>query len=103
MTSRVSIFVRKASGPRWLNCSVAQDSTRLDYVVRDDAESYPSPHALHAGIEATAQPVSSFEHADSTLRARPPLLPSTKPTLMLQTFPFATGGFLIGHRHPLHT
>src|SRR5437899_184912 len=46
--------------------------------------------------------MSSFEHADSTLRPGPPLLPSTKPTLVLKTFPFATCGFLIGHRHPPH-
>src|SRR6266853_955067 len=46
--------------------------------------------------------VSSFEHADSSLRPGPPLLPSPKPTLVLKTFPFATCGFLIGHRHPPH-
>src|SRR6266567_3067471 len=46
--------------------------------------------------------MSSFEHADSSLRPGPPLLPSPKPTLALKTFPFATCGFLVGHRHPPH-
>src|SRR5450759_3763381 len=46
--------------------------------------------------------MSSFEHAYSTLRPGPPLLPSTKPTLVLKTFPFATCGFLVGHRQPPH-
>src|SRR5271169_69251 len=77
-----------------LSCKIAP---HLDNVVRNHTQPYPSSHAVQTGIQTTAQPMSSFEHADSTLRPGPPLLPSTKPTLVLQTFPFATGGFLVGH------
>src|SRR5207249_4059472 len=66
--------------------------------VRNHAQPHPTAHAVQTGIQA----VSSFEHADSSLRPGPPLLPSPKPTLVLKTFPFATCGFLIGHRHPPH-
>ena len=74
----------------------------LDEVVRNHAQPHPTAHAVQTGIEATSQPVSSFEHADSTLRTGSPLLPATKPTLVLKKFPVATCGVLVGHRHPPH-
>ena len=72
----------------------------LDEIVRNHAQPHPTAHAVQTGIEATSQPMSSFEHADSTLRNGSPLLPATKPTLVLKKFPAATCSFIIGHRHP---
>src|SRR6266536_4575636 len=97
-----SIAVNEGSGLGRLRCSVAQDSTHLDDVVRNHTQPHPTAHAVQTGIEATTQPVSSFEHADSPLRAGSPLLPAAEPTLTLQKFSFATLRILVGHRHPPH-
>lgn len=98
----LSILVCERVDCTGLGALLRKIAPHLDDVVGNHPQPYPSSHAVQAGIEATTQPVSSFEHADSALRPGSPLLPSAKPTLMLQTFPFATGGFLVGHRHPLH-
>src|SRR6266849_2099018 len=82
-----------------LSRKIASD---LDEIVGNHAQPDPTSHAVQPGIVATSQPVSSFEHADSTLRPGSPLLPSAKPTLVLKKFPFATRGVLVGHRHPLY-
>src|ERR1700733_542593 len=105
--SSVAILVVPAQAARRVDCSdlsalSCKIAPHLDNIVRNHAEAHPSSHALQTRIETTTQPVSSFEHADSTLRPRSPLLPATKPTLMLKKSPFATGGFLVGHRHPPH-
>src|SRR4029077_3504832 len=71
-------------------------------IVRNHAQPHPTAHAVQTGIEATSQPMSSFEHADSTLRTGSPLLPATKPTLVLEKLPVTTCGVLVGHRHPPH-
>src|ERR1035437_4640923 len=77
-------------------------SPHLDEIVRNHAQPHPTAHTVQTGIEATSQTVSSFEHANSALRAGSPLLPVTKPTLVLKKFALATCGFLVGHRHPTH-
>src|SRR5229473_8282030 len=74
----------------------------LDEVVCNHAQPHPTAHAVQTGIEASSQSVSSFEHANSALRASSPLLPVTKPTLVLQKFSVRTFCFLVGHRHPLY-
>ncbi len=78
-----------------------EDEQLLDRVYEAGTAGGEKPKTVPFGIEATSQPVSSFEHADSTLRPGSPLLPSAKPALVLKKFPFATLGVLVGHRHPL--
>src|SRR5882672_1747588 len=101
---RMSILVREAmrvdcAGLAALSRKIAP---HLDEVVCNHAQPHPTAHAVQTGIEATSQSVSSFEHANSALRTGSPLLSFTKPTLVLKKFPLATGGFLVGHRHPPH-
>src|SRR6266478_5476630 len=101
---RMSILVREA---RRVDCAGLAALSRkiaphLNEVVCHHAQPHPTTHAVQTGIEATSQPVSSFEHANSALRAGSPLLPATKPTLTLKKFPLATCGFLVGYRHPPH-
>src|SRR6202011_1130580 len=95
-------LVNEGVGCAGLGALSRKIAPHLDDVVGNHAQPYPSSHAVQTGIQTTTQPVSSFEHADSALRTGSPLLSATKPTLVLKKFPFATCGFLVGHRHPLH-
>jgi hypothetical protein len=65
----VSILVREVRGCASLTALSRKITPHLDEVVCNHAQPHPTAHAVQTGIEATSQTVSSFEHANSALRA----------------------------------
>src|SRR5262245_11368861 len=60
-----------------------QNSSDVDQVVRDYAQSNPSLHAIIAAISTAIQTVPSFEYTDPTFAAGPPRLSLAEPPLLL--------------------
>ena len=60
-----------------------QNSSNIDQIVRDDAESNPSFHAVFTAIATAIQTVSSFKHTDPTFASRSPGLGLPEPSLLL--------------------
>jgi len=60
-----------------------QNSSDIDQIIRNHAQSNPSFHAVIASISTTIQTVSSFEHADPAFATCSPGLRSTKPSFLL--------------------
>src|SRR5258708_4295497 len=68
-------------GPR---CCKGRD---VHQIVRDDAESDPSVHAIDAMVATAAQTMTTFEHTDATFAPDAPALPATEPALTFMGAP----------------
>ena len=76
LTHRFTSTVSLCSGPRLCK------GRDVHQIVRDDAESHPSVHAVDAMVATTAQTMTTFEHTDAAFAPDAPALPATEPALM---------------------
>src|SRR5436190_19448046 len=98
----VSILVREVRGCASLTALSRKITPHLDEVVCNHAQPHPTAHAVQTGIEATSQTVSSFEHANSALRAGSPLFARYETNADAEEVCGRCLWFLVGHRHPPH-
>src|ERR1700737_2006283 len=62
-----------------------EHATDIDHIVGDDGHPDPPLHAVVPFVAAAIQSVSAFDDTDATLTTRAPLLPRSKPALLLFT------------------
>ena len=69
-----------------------QHPSDIDEVIGNDSETDPAMHACITFIEAAAESVASFEHADAPFATDAPFLSFAEPALLLTLSPLRTLG-----------
>ena len=81
--------------------SAREDSSDVDEVVADHAQSHPASEAAIALIPTAVEPMAALEYADAPFAAGPPFLPVAEPGFLLFPLAFGTLGVAMGNADAL--